>query len=47
MNLDAGISLVMDKELQQLRQIISGILGVVQRIPEVSPHQSLDQYLFP
>ena len=35
MDVDAGISLVMAKKLQQLRQMISCLPGVVQPIPEV------------
>ena len=36
-DLDEGISPQMAKELQQLRQMISSVPGVVQPIPEVSP----------
>ena len=36
-DLDASISPQMAKELQQLRQMISSVPGVVQPIPEVSP----------
>ena len=37
MDLDVGISPIMAKELQQLKQMISSVPGIVQLIPEASP----------
>ena len=37
MDLDIGLSLIMVKELQQLRKMISRVPGVVQPVPKVSP----------